>query len=153
MFKLGMVLLLAFISLDAKLIVGQNIPIFKAKDQFQTIHSPTLKTKTLVFAFQKSTGHLLKDYFDKFEPDYLENHNAKYVADVSAMPAIIRFFVLGDMVEYKFPIVFIEDENESKRYKHKDYEDKIVVVTLRNLKITNIQYLETTQNLERIING
>ncbi len=148
MIKLILISLLSFISLDAKLLVGHNIPIFKAKDQFQVEHSPTIKTKILIFAFQKNTGHILKAYFEKFEPDYLIKKDAMFIADVSAMPAIIRYFVLGDMVEHKFPIVFIEDDDVSARYKHEDYEDKIVVVNLKDLRIISIKYLETEEQLK-----
>ena len=153
MFKLLMIIFFSFVSLNAKMLVGQNIPIFKLKDQFNTQHSPMIETKTIIFAFKKDTGHMLNKYFDQFKADYLTQKNALYVADVSAMPAVIRFFVLGDLVEYKFPILFIEDEDVSKRYKHKDYEEKIVVVGLKNLKITNIQYLTNTKELKKIIDG
>ncbi len=151
MFKVFLVLLLSFLTLNGKILVGHNFPIFTKQDQFKQIHKPTKNTKQVIFVFSKSMAHLTKEYFDTLEPDFLAKRDTLFVADVSSMPAIIRYFVLDDLVVHKYPIILIEDDKTSKHYKEDDSTEKIMIVSLDKLKVVNKQYITTIKELKEIL--
>lgn len=138
-------------SLFGEIVLNQNLEPFELPDQFEKTHQISKDTKKLIFAYKKASGHLVKDYLVTKKADYLSQKNAYYIADVSAMPSIIRWFALPALKEYAYPILLIEDETLAAKYKDKKNIEKIAVVTLDNLKVKNIQYATTEQEFKEII--
>jgi len=101
--------------------------------------------------FQKATGHLVKEYFNKKPIDFLEKRDTVFVADVSGMPSIIySMFAKSDLQKHKYPIWLIFDDNESAKFKNAQNEDKIEIVYLDNLKVTDIKLITTEDELKKI---
>jgi len=143
-----LLLLVAIYSLSiAKVSVGDTIPQFNIKDQNGVEHQIKPTTKKIVFVFKKATGHIAKDFFQKKGKKFLEDNNILFVADVSGMPTIIKYFVLP-IKGYDYPILTLDDEDVASKYKDEKYEDKIMVITLENMKVVGVDY---TTNLEDII--
>lgn len=145
-------LLTICISLFANMEVGKEIKNFKLKNQFDKTYTITNKTKKIIFVFNKANAHIVKDYLSKKQNDFLDKKDILFVADVSAMPSFIAWFVLPGLKDNKYSIIVLKDDEISKDYKTKQNEDKIVVVSLNNKKITNISYFtnekEFIQNIE-----
>ncbi len=131
--------------------VGEKIKPFTLNDQFEKPHTLTPDTKMLIFVFQKATGHLVKGYFNKKPVDFLQKHHTVFVADVSGMPTIIyNMFAKSDLQKHKYPIWLIFDENESAKFKNANNEDKIMIVKLDNLKVTDVKFITTEEELDKV---
>lgn len=142
-----LILMVCIYSLSfSKVIVGDTIKQFNIKDQFDKPHIIKKSTKLLVFAFKKASGHEMKDYLKKQGADYLSSKDMLFIADVSAMPSFIKFFVLP-ITGYDFPILTLDDEAVSSEYKVEEMVEKVMVVTLDNLKVTNIRFIDKASEL------
>ncbi len=141
--------LLIFISTVsfAQVVVNQPIKVFNLLDQFGTEQTISKSTKKLLFVFKKDSGHLLKAHFATKPKDYLESKNSLFIADVSAMPSFIKFFVLP-ITGYDYSIVTLDNDELSAYYKNEQEVEKIMVVSLDNLMVTDIKYISTIDEVE-----
>ena len=144
--KILFLMLLAYTYSFAEIVVGKPFEQFSIKDQFGKDHQVKPSTKKVIFAFKKASGHSMKDYLKTKPKDFLAKNNAMYVADVTAMPSFIKFFVLP-IKGYDFPIITLNDETLSKRYLNKEHIEKIMVVSLENFVITKIEYVQNAKEI------
>jgi len=134
MIKIIFILFIVYTAAFGEIVIGKPFEVFAIEDQFGKIHHVTSQTKKIIFAFQKNTGHIVKDILKKKPQDFLEKNHTLFVADVTSMPKIIQYFLLP-LKGYNFPIVTLNDKELSKRYCKENYKDKIVIVTLKNLMV------------------
>lgn len=120
--------------------VNTNINSFTLLDQFDKTHLVDNKIKTIVVSFEKDTGADVNKYLSSQSSDFLEKHNAVFIANISEMPSLItKWFALPKMKEYKHNVLLIYDE-EDKRFIKK--EEKSTVYKLENGVIKSITYVE-----------
>jgi len=132
--------------------VGNQLADFMIEDQFDKKHTLTNETKKVLFAFSKPTGHIMKIYMGLKPIDYLSSRNILFIADVSGMPKIIfNMFALSDMKESKYPMLLILDEKNAKRFRDENKKDFIMILSLDNKKITNIEYINNEDDLKKAI--
>ena len=132
--------------------VGNILADFTIEDQFDKKHSLTNKTKKILFAFSKPTGHIVKVYLGTKPVDYLSSRDILFIADVSGMPKIIfNMFALSDMKESKYPMLLILDEKNATRFRNENKKDFIMILSLDNKKITNIEYINNEDDLKKAI--
>jgi len=140
-------------NVEPKLVVGKNLSDMKLKDQNEKPQTITQDTRIVFFSFSKPTGHACNDFLEKKPANFLQEHHALYVADVSAAPSLIKsMFILPDLKDLKFPILLINDDTLSAEYSKGMKKEKIVVVFLENGKITKIQNLNDSKELEALFN-
>jgi hypothetical protein len=140
-------------NVEAKLVVGKSLADLKLNDQNEKPETISPETKIVFFSFAKPTGHACNEFLEKKPANFLQEHHAIYIADVSAAPSLIKkMFILPDLKELKFPILLINNDKLSAEYSKGMNKDKIVVVTLDNEKIVNIQNLDDTKALEKLFN-
>jgi hypothetical protein len=138
-------------NVEAKLAVGKSLQSLSLKDQNEKPESIKEDTKIVFFSFSKPTGHACNAFLESKPADFLAQHHAVYVADVSAAPGIIKnMFILPDLKELKFPILLINDDKLSAEYQKGMQTDAIVVVHLDNFKITKIDNLKDEKELEAL---
>ena len=136
-------------NVEAKLVVGKSLSDLKLNDQNEKPQTVTADTKVIFFSFSKPTGHACNDFLEKKPANYLAEHKALYVADVSAAPSLIKkMFILPDLKDLKFPILLINNDALSAAYSKGMNKEKIVVVLLDNGTITKIENLKDTKALE-----
>jgi len=136
-------------NVEAKLVVGKSLSDLKLKDQNEKPRTLTADTKVVFFSFSKPTGHACNDFLEKKPTNFLTEHKALYVADVSAAPSLIKkMFILPDLKDLKFPILLINDDALSAAYSKGMNKEKIIVVLLNNGTITKIENLDDTKALE-----
>ena len=129
--------------------VGSDVSQIKIKNQFDAINPIAAETKTILFASDKATSDILKEYLLSKEGDILTKNNALYVADISGMPSLIsKFIALPKMKKYPFSVMLLDDTNKDFFGKE---EGKIIVYSLDNLKITEMKSISTAKELEEII--
>jgi len=136
------ILMLAFSTLlfSNSFDVNTNINSFTLLDQFDKTHLVNNKIRTIVVSFEKDTGADVNKFLSGKTRDFLENHNAVFIANISKMPSLItKWFALPKMKEYKHNVLLIYDE-EDKRFMQK--EEKSTVYKLENGVIKSIMYIE-----------
>jgi len=118
-------------------------------DQFDTPHSITDETQTVIFVFAKATGHTVKAFLKKQPKNYLEERHALFVADISPMPTVIRnTFALPDLKKSDYAVLLIYDEAIAKKLKNDAQADKIAIAKLDHGKIISVEYITTEEELK-----
>ena len=145
--KLLLTLLTLSTLTSAAVTIGQPIAPLSLNDQFDVEHNVTSSTKKVIFTFKKASSHIVKDYLATQKADYLKERDAMYVADVSAMPAIISFFVLPMLTSNEFPILVIEDEEQAEVYKNEEQIEAVMVVILEDEVVVDIKYINSEEDL------
>ena len=131
--------------------INDDMSSFSSPDQFDKIHSVTNSTKQMIFAFKKASGHSVKEFLTTKDVNYLTSRNILFVADVSAMPTVIQWFALPSLKDYPFPIVVLNDDELSAKYKNEENIEKIMVIILNNKKVSEIKYFDDTKELEKYL--
>jgi len=140
-------------NVTAKLAVGKSLATLHLNDQNEKPQTIAPDTKIVFFSFSKPIGHVCNAFLEANPANYLAQHHAVYVADVSPAPTIIKkMFILPDLKDLKFPILLINNDKLSAEFTKGMDKESIVVVTLDNLKITKIQNLKTAKELENLLN-
>ena len=147
--KILFTVLLSLSAIANSLSVGSEASAIKIKDQFEKEHTVDANVKTILFASDKDTSDILKDYLLSKDADILTRNNAVYVADISGMPSLIsKFIAMNKIKKYPFSILLLDDTNKENFTKE---EGKIIVYTLENSKVTNISKISKKEELEVII--
>mgnify|MGYP006351434237 CR=1 FL=1 len=111
--KLIFTALLALGAFANSLSVGSDVSQIKIKNQVDAINPIAAETKTILFASDKATSDILKEYLLSKEGDILTKNNALYVADISGMPSLIsKFIALPKMKKYPFSVMLLDDTNK-----------------------------------------
>ena len=136
-----------------KLVVGKSLSALKLDDQNEKPHTISKETKILFFSFAKPTGHICNAFLESKPANFLQEHHAVYVADVSPAPSLIKkLFILPDLKKLKFPILLINDDKLSAEYSKGMNKDTIIAVHLDNEKIVSIENLADAKALEALFN-
>lgn len=92
------------------------------------------------------------EFLEKEDPDFLAKNHAVYIADISPAPSLIRsMFILPDLKKLKFPILLITDEKLSAEYSKGMDKEKIIVVSLDDLKIRDIKAVTSVKELQEAL--
>jgi len=127
--------------------IGYTLP-----DQFDKAHSSSDTTKKLIFVFTKPTGHIIRTFMSTKDAKFLDSKSAVIVADVSAMPTVIRnTFALPDLRESKYPMLLIYDKNMAKRLKDGQDKDKVIIMTLDKSKVIKIEHASSVEDLGKLL--
>ncbi|MDX4011817.1 hypothetical protein Q6A86_02335 [Aliarcobacter skirrowii] len=149
--KIVLATLLALGLNAASLSIDSSIVDIKIKDQFDKVHTLNESIKTILFASDKSTSDMLRDYLLPLseKENILDRNSAVYVADISGMPSIIsKFIALPKMKKYPFSILLLDDSNKDNFVKE---DGKIIVYSIVDGKITNIEKISSKEELANII--
>jgi len=149
--KLLLVMLLALGLNASPLVLDSTITNLKIKDQHEVEHTLDKNIKTILFASDKKTSDLLRDYLLPLsqKENILKKNSAIYVADISNMPSLItKYIALPKMKKYPFSILLLDDTNKDNFAKE---DGKIIVYSLEDGKITDIKKISTTKELEQVI--
>ena len=147
-------LLATFLALGlnaASLNVDSTVNDIKIKDQFEKEHTIGTNVKTILFASDKKTSDMLRDYLLPIseKENVLEKNGAVYVADISGMPSLIsKFIALPKMKKYPFSILLLDDTNKANFAKE---DGKIIVYSLEAGKVVKIYKISTKEELANII--
>ena len=147
-------LLATFLALGlnaAPLDVESTITDLKIKDQHEVEKVIDTNVKTILFASDKSTSDMLRDYLLPLseKENILEKNSAVYVADISGMPSLIsKFIALPKMKKYPFSVLLLDDTNKDNFVKE---DGKIIVYSLENGKVVKIDKISTKEELAKFI--
>ena len=149
--KIVLATLLALGLNAASLNIDSSIVDIKIKDQFDKVHTLNSDVKTILFASDKGTSDMLRDYLLPLseKENILEKNSAVYVADISGMPSLIsKFIALPKMKKYPFSVLLLDDTNKDNFVKE---DGKIIVYSLENGKVVKIDKISTKEELANFI--
>ena len=139
-------------NITPKLVVGKSVADLKLNDQFEKAHSLNPNTYKLIFAFSKDNAHTCNDFFNTKSPTYIEDHNAQFIADVSAAPSLIRsIFIMPGLKDFKHTVLLLEDKATAAPFRKDMDVEKIVVVYILNKEITEIKTITTSEELRKTL--
>ncbi len=157
---LGLVLAMFFLGCGDKsnvevtkqTVVGNSLEKLTLNDQFGEPHSLRPDTKRVIFAFSKEMGHLSNDFFVKQDPGYLAEHQALFIANVSAAPSLIRsMFIIPGLKEFKHTVLVIDDENIAASYRIDAHQDVLMILDVNDYIIENIRYVNSEEELAKAL--
>jgi len=128
-------------SLFAGLSVSQPFPSTTLEDQFEKRHTVNEKDKLVIVSYERDVSDAVNAYLKKQPKGFLADRNAKYIADISAMPTIIStLFALPKMRDYSYPIMLNYDGGFGKKFDKK--EGKLTVYRLEDGKVVSIDFVD-----------
>ncbi len=146
--KILLTVLFTFLSVANALNIGDKVPSFQIKDQFDKKHSIKADTKLIVVAGDMDASDVLKEYLKAKPKGFLESKKAYYIADISGMPSLIsKFFALPKMKKYPFSILLV-DEEQVKSFDKKD--ENITVYIIKDGKVSDKKYIKTAKELDEV---
>jgi hypothetical protein len=127
--------------------INQNIGSFSLPNQFDEKQTIDNSIEMIIVSFEKGTGADINQFLSTKDKNFLKNHHAAFIANISGMPSIItKMFALPKMRDYKHNVLLIYDEDDN-RFVSK--EDKSTLYRLENGVIKSISYI-TKEDLEKI---
>ncbi|MGB5965829.1 MAG: hypothetical protein WBF77_03920 [Sulfurimonadaceae bacterium] len=140
------------IAVESKTVVGNSLETLVLNDQHEKPQSLSADTKKVIFAFSKDMGHMSNEYFNKQDPNFLVEHNAVFIADVSGAPSLIRsMFIMPGLKDFKHPVLVIEDKNVAAGYRIDENSEKLMILDVDNFIITNISYVASEDELAKAL--
>ena len=105
-------------------------------------------TRLVLMSFDMELSKGIHKFLEKKDANYLKEHRAEYVADISPMPAVITWLFAGPkMRRYSFPMLLADDDAFAENYPKK--EGKISVIQLDdNRTIRDVAFLGSMKEVE-----
>ncbi|MFT7879899.1 MAG: hypothetical protein ABXS91_05825 [Sulfurimonas sp.] len=137
--KLLMLSLLMTTALFAEFKAGEKLPPLSLPDQFDNELQVKSTDRLLIVSFEKDTSSAINDYLKAKPANYLQEHHARYIGDISAMPSLITsMFAIPKMKKLPFSVMLIKDDFGEK-FSRK--EGKITVYKIENHTISAIEFI------------
>ncbi|MBN2825451.1 MAG: hypothetical protein JXQ76_09015 [Campylobacterales bacterium] len=120
--------------------VGDRLEIKTLNNQLDKPIS-LANAKKIIVAFDKASYYDV-DKFLQTQPNFLKTHNIAFINDISAVPStILSLFIKPAMKKKPYDILLLRDLQASKKLDFQ--EGKITLYTLKNGKITQIEYIDS----------
>ena len=105
------------------------------------------KTKLMIITFEKSTNSIVNGYLKNKTPNYLQENNSIFIADIHNVPSFLTFiFILPTLRKYKHTIYLHNTKEFQNNIPNK--KGKITLLRFKNEKIIDISFISTKQELE-----
>lgn len=145
--KIILFLSLVLCAFSQELSINDKINNFSLANQFDEKKTIDSKVNTIIVSFEKDTGKEVNEFLEQKTSDFLREHHAVFIANISGMPMIItKMFALPKMKNYKHEILLIYDENDD-RFKAQD--GMSTLYRLENGVIKSIEFI-TKDDLEKV---
>lgn len=145
--KIILFLSLVLCAFSQELSINDKINNFSLANQFDEKKTIDSKINTIIVSFEKDTGKEVNEFLEQKTSDFLREHHAVFIANISGMPMIItKMFALPKMKNYKHEILLIYDENDD-RFKAQD--GMSTLYRLENGVIKSIEFI-TKDDLEKV---
>ena len=147
--KIILVLLLVTSLFSSEIKKDEKLRVFALPDQFGVYHTVDRHTKTYIVSFEKNTEKNVNTFLASKPKDYLQKHDAVFIANISKMPAIItKYFAMPKLKKYKHRILLINNEKDD-RFRAK--EEKITVYELENSVVKKIYFIDNAKEIEALL--
>jgi len=132
----------------ATLDIDSQLKSFTLVDQFDKVNTVNNDLRTIVISFEKGTGKEVNQFLATKNPDFLAQHNAVFIANISKMPSIITtLFALPKMRDYKHKILLIDDDDNNMFLQQ---EEKTTIYKLKDGVVVDIFYISSPEELSKV---
>ena len=132
--------------------IESRISGFSLKDQHYNQYEVDETTRLILFSKDMKGGSIIRNGLKETYRNYLSNNNTVFIADISGMPGLIRRFVaLPKMRNYPYSILLDMVSSVTKDFPSQP--DKATLIYVRNLRITDMQYIENPELIRPAIEG
>lgn len=130
--------------------VGAQIPPFTLNDQHGNSAAVDESIRLIIFCKDKAGNKLVSSALENTEKDYLPNHHAVYVSDISGMPGLIsKLFALPKMRKYHYRVLLDKDQSVSKNFPFEP--ERVTLIHLTNLNIKAVHFVNTPEAIKNTI--
>lgn len=121
------------------------------RDQHETPVKVSANIRYVIFAHDMSGKDLVKEMLEEKPADYLDTHDALFVADVSGMPRIIaRMFAYPSMRKLPYRMLLDEVGNRTADWERRD--SAVTLYRVDNFRVTGFEFIDSVAALEAAIN-
>lgn len=146
---IALVLALA-ISLFAEYKVGDKMPQFMVKDQFDKEIAINDSVGMIVLATNKESGKVGHSFFEDKPQTFFVEKKLIYMSDMSLVPTpILNMFMMDKFKKYSYKLALLKDEKIADMLPKQD--GKLSVIRLDKMQIKDIQYAKTKEELQAIL--
>lgn len=130
--------------------VGDTFEPFATKDAKGADYAYTPGSlRTLIVSYSMSNGKAVNGHLATQATDFLDSHQAAFLADIHGMPAVGRFFAMPKMARYPHRILLGDADDLLAR--HPQVADRITVFTFdAKGAITTIRHLDPEKELGQL---
>lgn len=128
---------------------GDQLEPYVFEDQFGKEQTIAPETDLVLMSFEMELSKSIHKFLEDKDPNYLAQHHAQYIADITPMPAIITWLFAGPkMRDYKFPILLADDDSFAPKYPKK--EGKIVAFKLgKDRTVEKVSYYDSMEEVDK----
>lgn len=143
-------LLLMLLIANAEFKVGDRLPSFELKDQFDNKLIIDESILILVLATNKESGKIAHAYFESKPATFFEQKKLIYISDMSLVPSfVLDMFMMGSFKKYPYSLGLLKDEKIAKEMPKK--ENQITIFFLNKLQIESILFAKDINDLKNTI--
>jgi hypothetical protein len=143
----SLVLALACAAHAAPVVPEQTLPLLALQDQHAKPWGIKADTRLVVFAAGRKPSNMVLEVLSAQLKDFLDTHQAVYVADMSRMPGFVtRTFALPSLREQPFAVGVNLDEKLMADWPRQ--EDAITLIRLEAGRVISIAYARTAAELK-----
>ena len=129
-----------------------SMETLRLRDQHDTPIKISSNVRFVIFAHDMPGKDLVKDMLKKADENYLTEHHALFVADVSGMPRIIaRMFAFPAMRKAPYQILIDEVGSRTSDWERED--SAITLFRLQEFAVTGYEFIDTPEALAAAINS
>lgn len=140
-------LAVAALSVASFQVSAQTLPATEFQDQHEASILLNEQTKWVLLTSEKAAGKLVKETLNAMGMTDLSAKAGLYVADVSAMPGFItRMVALPKMKDYAFKVAVVMEEEQVAGWPRE--EDQVTAMTLNNLNVESVEYIDSQEALQ-----
>jgi hypothetical protein len=130
---------------------GQPFPVYTLEDPHGVTNTLKADTRFVIIASEMPISKSITAWLKTKAPDYLEQHRAEYVSDVTPMPGIISFlFAKPKMRKYPFRMLLAEDPSFAQTYPRQDGKLALFVLD-ENRVVADLHFLAKPEELEPLL--
>jgi len=135
----------------AVLAVGQTMPSYTLKDQFDTYHTLAAPTHAVVLSFEMEVSKMINAYLAGKGKDVFTEQHIDYISDIAPMPALIsKMFAVPKMKKYGHIVLLNRDDAFHTQFPVA--KGKALIVLLDgDLKVTAIEQAATAAELAKAL--
>ncbi len=130
--------------------VGESIPALSLADQHGEPGRVGPETRVVLFSRDMEGGGILKEALAEGGAEFLERHGAAYVADVSGMPAMVRWMMAKPAMRRRaYRMLLDETGEETARFPSES--GRATVLKLEGLVLTEVRFAESVAELREAV--
>ncbi|MFP8881364.1 MAG: FAD/FMN-containing dehydrogenase [Myxococcota bacterium] len=133
------------------LTVGARLAPATLLDQNEVPHQIDESIRIIFFAREMEGGAVIRAVLDEEGPDYLEQHRALYVADISGMPAVIARLIAIPKMQKERPYPTLLDRDGTTTAPFPAEEGRVTVMALDELRVTAIDYRDSPAGVREAV--